>query len=426
MEGVEVPEVSKFDIEARDLSGLCRKLGYNGGVYTKSGRNHQKHPRRQNLHLWTNRPSGRPTEWSKTGYQNNPLQSVKHDLPWHRIINTKGLISQPKYHGYNRVDMETLYKQGFYAPNLDRFAEANQIAQGGETMNILERLRPDPIPAIHPMPEYLASGQRAEWYEDTKQVLQVPWMGVVTMAYTHYPTFFGELWRGLRPLCQSRAFVEAFMGLRDTVENRTAELNPTSIIETLTTMGYAPREIEAIRQVNTVFSHGNQLYVLIATIARHLLEIGDMAGKGDAAPFEGRHAPDMSVPFMLMEYHHADEPTRVVYEDVMATLQLPFVNTDYRAFARWPSYFALAWSDLRDKVGTTLHEDITRACHDRAAKLAAEELPNPGGLSSKALRRAAEADADLNEIILVCRLFQWLIPGLITNVAYFRHQLEAA
>ena len=60
-------------------------------------------------------------------------------------------------------------------------------------MNILKRLRPDPVPAIHPMPEYLASGQRAAWYEDTKQVLQVPWMGVVTMAYTHYPTFFSEL-----------------------------------------------------------------------------------------------------------------------------------------------------------------------------------------------------------------------------------------
>jgi len=25
----------------------------------------------------------------------------------------------------------------------------------------------------------------------------------------------------------------------------------------------------------------------------------------------------------------------------------------------------------------------------------------------------------------MCRLFQWLLPGLITNVAYFRHQLEA-
>ncbi|MDJ0810904.1 MAG: hypothetical protein QNJ01_12455, partial [Desulfobacterales bacterium] len=103
-------------------------------------------------------------------------------------------------------------------------------------MSILERLKPDPMPAIHPMPEYLASGQRAAWYEDTKQVLQLPWMGVVTMAYTHYPNFFGELWRGLRPLCQSRAFVAAFMDLRDTVESRTAELNPTSVVEPLAAM----------------------------------------------------------------------------------------------------------------------------------------------------------------------------------------------
>lgn len=292
-------------------------------------------------------------------------------------------------------------------------------------MTILERLRPDPIPAIHPMPEYLVSGQRADWYEDTKQVLQVPWMGVVTMAYTHYPTFFGELWRGLRPLCQSRAFVEAFMGLRDFIESRTAELSPAPLVDSLAAIGYAPREIDAIRQMNTVFSHGNQPYVLIATIARHLLEIGEMAGTEDAEPFSGRHASDISVPLVLMEAHHADEPTRAVYEDIKNTIRLPFVNTDYRAFARWPSYFALAWGDLREKVGTSLHEEITRACHDRAARLAAEGLPNPGGLSSKALRRAAEADADLEEVIGVCRLFQWLIPGLITNVAYFRHQLEA-
>ena len=215
------------------------------------------------------------------------------------------------------------------------------------------------------------------------------------------------------------------MDLRDTVESRTSELNPTSVIEPLTAMGYAPREIDAIRQMNTVFSHGNQLYVLIATIARHLLEFGDMQGRPDAEPFDERHAPGINVPFVLMEPHHADEPTQAIYEDIKNTLQLPFVNTDYRAFARWPKYFALAWNDLREKVGTSLHEDITLACHVRAGKLAAEELPNPGGLSSQALRQAAKADASLDEIIQVCQLFQWLIPGLITNVAYFRHQLEA-
>jgi hypothetical protein len=220
-------------------------------------------------------------------------------------------------------------------------------------------------------------------------------------------------------------FVEAFMDLRDYVESRTAELNPTSLIEALKAMGYAPREIAAIRQMNTVFSNGNQLYVLIATVARHLLEIGDMRGAKDTELFEGRHAPDIQVPFLLKESHHADEPTRAVYEDIKSILQLPFVNTDYRAFARWPSYFAMAWQDLREKAGSPAYETICQACHSRVAKLVATDLPNPGGLSSDALRRAAEADASLDDVIQVCRLFQWLLPGLITNVAYFRHQLEA-
>lgn len=89
-----------------------------------------------------------------------------------------------------------------------------------------------------------------------------------------------------------------------------------------------------------------------------------------------------------------DNPTRALYKDIKATLRLPFVNTDYRAFARWPSYFTLAWADLREKTGTPAHEAICQACHDRVADLAAGGLPNPGNLSSDSLRRAAEADAD--------------------------------
>ncbi len=292
-------------------------------------------------------------------------------------------------------------------------------------MTQIERLRPDPIPAIHPLPEYLASGQRKAWYEDTRQVLQVPWMGVVTMAYSHYPNFFGELWRGLKPLCESRPFVEAFLDLRKFVETETALLNPKPLVKELADLGYAPREIDSIREMNTVFSHGNQPYVIIAAIARHLLEVGDMRGGPDAAPFQGRHAPEVQVPFLLMEEHHVDVPTRAVYADIKQCLKLPFVNTDYRAFARWPSYFALAWSDLRESVTTAAHEAVCQSCHDRVARLVAEKLPNPGGLSAAKLQSAAAADASLEEVIQMCRLFQWLLPGLITNVAFLRHQLQA-
>jgi len=294
-------------------------------------------------------------------------------------------------------------------------------------MTDLPRLKPDPIPAIHPLPEYLAEGQLKAWYEDVKAVFQVPWMGVVTMAYAHYPRFFAALWQDGRALAASRDFVEACRANRAFAETAVARLGPAPITGRLAEVGYAPREIAAIGEVLEIFSHGNQPYLLLATLARHLLEGGEMAGGSGPAPaYEGRHAPETAQPVVLMEAHHADPPTRAIYDEVKATLGLPFVNTDYRALARWPSYWAMAWGDLGGVAGSPAHEAICQGLHARAAAQAGETLPNPGGLSGAALRAAAAEDASLEEVRDVCRLFQWLLPGLVTNIAYLRAQLAPA
>ncbi len=86
----------------------------------------------------------------------------------------------------------------------------------------------------------------------------------------------------------------------------------------------------------------------------------------------------------------------------------------------------MAWGDLRRVAGTPEHEAICQAVHDACVEQAARTLPNPGGLSADALQRAAETDASLDEILSVCRLFQWLLPGLVTNIAYLRAQLRAS
>jgi len=299
----------------------------------------------------------------------------------------------------------------------------NTPSTTGDLSSVLPRLKPDPLPAIHPLPEYAVEGERKRWYAEMKAALQVPWMGVVTMAYAHYPHFFAELWRGLKPLVESEDFVAAFQGNRAYVEEAVAALAPPPIAERLRAIGYAPRELDGIREMVEVFSHGNQPYVIIATLTRLLLEGGDMGGSGSAPRYQGRHAPDVEVPFLLMEAHHADAPTRAVYEDVKRVLDLPFVNTDYRAFARWPSYWALAWGDLREVAGNPAHEQIARTCHDRCVAQVARELSNSGALSSAGLRAAAAEDAPVDEVIQMARLFQWLLPGLVTNVAYLRAQL---
>jgi len=289
-------------------------------------------------------------------------------------------------------------------------------------MNDLPRAMPTPIPAIHPLPEYLATGKTKDRYEDMKAVLQVPWMGVVTMAYAHYPNFFDTLWEGLRPLCQSTAYVECARELRRFTEDEVPALGPPPIVERLVAQGYAPREVEQIADMVEVFSHGNFVYLPMAAIVSMLLHGGEITGAEQAPAFEGRHAPDSAVPFMLMEAHHTDAPTRALYEDIKRTLGLPFVNTDYRAFARWPSYFALAWGDLKPCVTGAAHETITLGLHTRALDFAAS-FPNPAGLTSEALIAAAKRDAPLAEIVEMAKLFFHLLPGLVTNVAFFRHQL---
>lgn len=286
-------------------------------------------------------------------------------------------------------------------------------------MSELGRLKPHPIPAIHPVPEHLAEGALAAVYERTKAGLGVPWMGVVAMAFARYSTFYDRLWSALEPVARSGAFSQACAELRDVAEAEASALAPPTILPRLRKAGYAATEIDEIRACNEIFSAGNMPYLLMASLARRLLE-----GKGwPGSDAIGRAVPSAGAPRpLLIEAHHADPTIAALYADIRETLGLPFVNTDYRAFARWPSYFAPAWADLKQAVARHDYEHHVARVHDRAVALAGG-LPNPTGLSSDALLGAADADGAREEVLAVVRLFQWLLPGLAVNVAYLRAQL---
>ena len=286
----------------------------------------------------------------------------------------------------------------------------------------LERLRPDPAPTVRPVHEYVASGVTDEIYRDIKAALQVPWVGVLMLAYARYPTFFECLWRGLKPIVESRAFIDEAAGIRDFVERSAATFAPAPLSAPLADMGYAVRELDQIRAIIEAFSHGNFPYMMIAAIARLLIEDGALAGGGPTAIAGGHHAPDGAVQFVMIEEHHGQAALRELYADIKATVGLPFVNSDYRGLARWPSYFEMAWRDLKPHVGSPEYEALCQEIHARVFA-ALDRLPNPNPLDAASLRAAAETDAPLDEIRDVCRLFQYLLPGLTVNVAHFRRQL---
>ncbi len=286
-----------------------------------------------------------------------------------------------------------------------------------------ERIRPDPLPAIRPVWEYQADDELRTTYEAYKQAFQVPWVGVVSMAYAHYPTFFQRWWSALQPVVPTRAYVEAAFAVRGAVEDAVSALNPPPIRPRLEELGYSPREIAEIAHTIEVFSHGNFIQGPAVFAARLLLEGGGMGEDLPLGPLAASHAPQHDTPFVLIEPHHASADVQAFYEEIKADLGLPFINTDYRALARWPSYFMRAWGDLRGVLATQAHAELARDMHNRLFEAAAG-LPNPENLSAGDLQAAARADAPSDDVLAMTRLFTYLIPGLVVNVAFFRAQLQ--
>jgi hypothetical protein len=286
----------------------------------------------------------------------------------------------------------------------------------------LPRLKPNPIPKIAPVPEYLAEPPLKEIYEDTKATLQIPWVALVLRSLARYPRFYATLWGGFRELSASAEFLAACHELRQEAE---ANLRTPSILQELHKLGYKEPEIAEIRAVIETFSQGNMPYVLIATAARLLLEGNEIrTSRTVSKPEHSRYGPAAHEKLVLMEPHHADRQLQALYEDLKSTLGLPFVNVDYRALARWPSYFEVAWRSLKPIIGSPAYEEAVERVHRKAVALALA-LPNPAGLTSAGLVAAADQDIGAGSVLDVVRLFQWLFPGLVVNVAYMREQTRS-
>ena len=93
----------------------------------------------------------------------------------------------------------------------------------------LQRCRPSPVPPIDPVPEYRADARLGAVYAETRTALQVPWMGVVAMAFARYPAFYATLWGGLRTLVQSTEFVSACAALRAEADAAAGSLGATAL-----------------------------------------------------------------------------------------------------------------------------------------------------------------------------------------------------
>jgi hypothetical protein len=289
----------------------------------------------------------------------------------------------------------------------------------------LQLPRPICEATIRPVPEHRADQELSEIYRDLKATFGVPWVGVITQAVAYYRPFFAEAWRRFAPSAKTHFFERA----SDDIRIRSWELIGQSfVIEgqagRLREIGYSPREIEEIRAVLDIFDYGNPKYLMFATaIKEGLVTGGTFGGAASDARCQFPRSPICQIdPIPVMvEEHHAIGALSQIYADIKDTLQLPFVNSDYKAMARWPSYLDQAWGALKPCIETRAYQAARHQVHSLALA-ALDGLPTAYRMSRDDALQAGLSEAQVDELIQVISLFQWLLSGLVLNVTHFKQQ----
>ncbi|MGI8527305.1 MAG: hypothetical protein ACR2K5_14240, partial [Pseudolabrys sp.] len=99
----------------------------------------------------------------------------------------------------------------------------------------------------------------------------------------HLPHFSATLWSGMREPCASEQYTKVASDLRADIESAIVKLRPPPIASRLRALGYSDIELDDIRAVPEMLSHGNYLYVVLTTAARYLLEGGARLGNDSDA-----------------------------------------------------------------------------------------------------------------------------------------------
>lgn len=286
---------------------------------------------------------------------------------------------------------------------------------------------PDRNVIVRPVPEHRADPGLKPVYQDLKATFGVPWVGVITQAVAYYRPFFVEAWRQFQPSAKTHYFETRCDAIRLSAWEQTASsFDVPQAAPRLQQLGYSAAELAQIRAILDIFDYGNPKYLIFATaIQRSLCEDRRLGGAQPIAPRDLLPRSPIyqldPIPVMIEE-HHALGGLQAVYDNIKKKLDLPFVNSDYKAMGRWPSYLQLAWQGLEPHIDSAPYVRIRQDIHEQALA-AVDSLPYEY-MADKARAIALGLSEDaVFELARVITLFQWLLSGLIINVTWFKQAL---
>ena len=272
-----------------------------------------------------------------------------------------------------------------------------------------------------------ATDERArEAFRDIKSALRVPLVNLIFQAWAAYPRFLDVTWRRLRPSVLTVEFGELAGSIDAKVRAGTDGWPIANHADLLRARAVGENELQRMREIVELFTQVNPKLAILANAVDVALSRMPVGGVGTKGPHreEERERPKefRGVRFSLIDERDAPPRVRAIYEDMKATLGLPFIETEYRAMASYPDWLEVWWKDCkpltRDEKYSQLGRELAKAAIE-AAKL----LPHRLYLSDDLIESCEIDETKRQELRRINGTFVRLLPGLIMNLEVARRGL---
>jgi len=260
-----------------------------------------------------------------------------------------------------------------------------------------------------------ADGRTREIFAELKQLLGIPFTPVVYQAMAAYPAFLELHLRAFAPFLSTEQFFQLGERLRGESYTRMHNyFHIGDLCEPLTEMSFSPGAKHQLGDVIELFNYVNPL--LLVVVSAQLLALEQPIGQSKDGHVGGTEHPHFLERPVLIEEESAPVPVKRIYQEMKRTLNLPVVNTDYRAFARWPDFLREYWNALRPIAQAPSYREQQRALCESSESMT-KELEVPIDLSVEKIQQSGLPDKEIESVLRVTQTFQNILSGLVLNVA---------
>lgn len=280
---------------------------------------------------------------------------------------------------------------------------------------------PNRSPRLKLAPESPTDPRTGELFAEIKELLGVPYVGLLFRAYAAYPPFLELFWQSVRPGVMDGQFFALGDRLRASAYTRIySYFSVPDFCAHAEQMRLSPSAREELSSTVDLLSYCNALQLLLAAVAL----LGFDRPVGDAAhSSQPAEHPVFRVRPVLVDEDSATPGIMRMYDDIKRVFGAPVVNTDFRAFARFPDFLEDYWAALLPIAESPLYNESQFGMQD-AAVAGAHGFPAEISLGKERMENDGVGDDAIAAVIRATELFVKILSSALLNLAAARIGLD--